>query len=91
MPVFAVILDIVRDPSEFVMAADPSSNVVRVGARIVSWTVRLLVRIPFEAVIFKLLILGTDIASEKRRSLPRYVIYFSLNEMELVICRELVV
>jgi hypothetical protein len=46
-------------------------------AMILVLTNRLLVVIPFEAVRFRVLRLGIVTASEKRRSAPRYVMYFS--------------
>jgi hypothetical protein len=44
-----------------------------------------------DAVRFRVLIPGVVIVSEKSKSAPRYVIYFSRNEMELKSCMELVV
>lgn len=89
--VFATILEMVNDPAGFVMVAEPSVNVCACVALIALWTVRLLVVMEFDAVRLSVLIPGRVIASEKRRSAPRYVMYFSLKERELMSDMELVV
>jgi hypothetical protein len=64
-------LDIVRDPAGFVIIVEPRVKDVAVGALIVVYTVRLLVTTEFEAFTLRVLMLGTVIESEKRRSFPR--------------------
>ena len=66
--VFAVILERERVPPGFVMTAELSRKDDTCVASIELYTVRLLVVIAFEAVMFCVLIPGTVIGSEKRRS-----------------------
>jgi len=87
----ALMLETVMDPLGFTIAVELRRNCDACGAVIDVITVRLLVTMPFDAARFRVLIPGTVIASEKRRSAVRYVIYFSLNVIELASCRELVV
>jgi len=89
--VFANTLDMVKLPLGFVIAAELRRKRDALFAVIVLYTVRLLVCIPFDAVRFKVLIPGAVNVSEKRRSAPLYVIYFSWKEIELRTCRVLVV
>ena len=84
-------LDRVMDPLGFTIAVELRRSCDACGAVIDVVTVRLLVTMPFDAARFRVLIPGTVIASEKSRSAVRYVMYFSLNVMELASWTELVV
>jgi hypothetical protein len=68
---FAPMLEIVRDPKGFVMAAELSRTELTCWAWMLVCTVRLLVVTAFEAVRLRVLILGTVIGAEKRRSYDR--------------------
>ena len=81
--VYVSILEMVMDPAGFVIAVELRRSCDACCALIVAYTVRVLVAIELDAVRFSVLIPGTVIASEKRRSLDLYVIYFSLNVREL--------
>ena len=69
--VLATILDIVNGPPGLVIIVLPSDMKDTSGPWIVLDTVRLLVVMPLEAVIFCVFIPGSVMASEKRRSEPR--------------------
>ena len=69
--VFAAILDIVREPAGFVIAVELSSIELTCVPCMLVKTVRLLVVIPLDAVMFCVLIPGSAIGDEKRRSLVR--------------------
>ena len=71
LAVFAAIVEIVKDPKGFVMAVELRRREVSSWAWMVVYTVRLLVVTAFEAVRLTVLILGTVIGAEKRRSLVR--------------------
>jgi hypothetical protein len=89
--VFPTILLMLRLPFGLLIAVELRVNRVALLAVIVLYTVRLSVLILFEAVRLRVLMPGTVTVSENRRSFPRYVIYFSLNDIEFISCRVFVV